>query len=368
MKNRLILGLIFLSFSLIVFLLINNAHSALADQGGVVISAQVAAVCGDGQTEIGEACDDGANNGQYGYCKVDCSGSGPRCGDGVVHAGQGEECDDGNVVSNDGCSASCVIEESFALPPATPPTFNPYYPSFKETKVIFKGRAYPLAEIVILQDGRIVKTITADQQADFETEIVNLSGGLHHFGFWAEDNQGRQSITFSLAVTVSESMITTIKGILLPPTIELLPSSLKHGEVLNILGQTTPQADIQLDISQEGGSLVLSKRLTADENGDWLYVLDSSGLEKGSYFVKAKAETKQALSSIYSRIVSFSLDEKESKLLCPSADLNNDGRVDLVDFSILLYWWGANNVCCDQNQDDAVDLIDFSIMMYYWTG
>lgn len=34
----------------------------------------------------------------------------PHCGDGMVQADQGEQCDDGNAVSGDGCSSTCQSE------------------------------------------------------------------------------------------------------------------------------------------------------------------------------------------------------------------------------------------------------------------
>ncbi|MCW5832191.1 MAG: DUF4215 domain-containing protein [Labilithrix sp.] len=65
-------------------------------------------VCGDGIKTRTEACDDGAakNTGGYGKCNADCT-LGPRCGDGVVQAQEGEECDDGNLVDGDSCSSKC---------------------------------------------------------------------------------------------------------------------------------------------------------------------------------------------------------------------------------------------------------------------
>jgi cysteine-rich repeat protein len=62
----------------------------------------------------GETCDDGINDGSYGSCSVDCQ-DGPRCGDGVVQADAGEECDFGAnnedpfSVSYGGCTTTCLI-------------------------------------------------------------------------------------------------------------------------------------------------------------------------------------------------------------------------------------------------------------------
>lgn len=52
-----------------------------------------------------------------------------------------------------------------------------------------------------------------------------------------------------------------------------------------------------------------------------------------------------------------------------TADFTKDGKIDLVDFSILLFNWGLpDNPIYDLNNDAVVDIIDFSIFLYYWTG
>ncbi|MEZ4225409.1 MAG: DUF4215 domain-containing protein [Polyangiaceae bacterium] len=63
--------------------------------------------CGDGIQGAGETCDDGPNNGQYGYCNANCTGLGPRCGDSVKNGP--EECDDGNSSNTDGCTNVCKL-------------------------------------------------------------------------------------------------------------------------------------------------------------------------------------------------------------------------------------------------------------------
>jgi MYXO-CTERM domain-containing protein len=64
--------------------------------------------CGDGILNAGEVCDDGANNGSYGYCLADCSGPGPYCGDGIADIPH-EECDDGNTDNTDACVVGCML-------------------------------------------------------------------------------------------------------------------------------------------------------------------------------------------------------------------------------------------------------------------
>jgi len=84
---------------------------------GDVVSAQIrstvatascltpAGDCGNGVVEAGEQCDDGnlvAGDGCSASCRLEV------CGNGIRDAG--EQCDDGNTVSGDGCSAGCRLE------------------------------------------------------------------------------------------------------------------------------------------------------------------------------------------------------------------------------------------------------------------
>jgi cysteine-rich repeat protein len=84
----------------------------------------VVSSCGNGQKEAGEDCDDGnllSGDGceadcivQAGYeCNLDDSGRSicQSCGNGVLEGT--ESCDDGNRVSGDGCSATCETEEGW---------------------------------------------------------------------------------------------------------------------------------------------------------------------------------------------------------------------------------------------------------------
>jgi cysteine-rich repeat protein len=62
--------------------------------------------CGNGVIEVGEDCDDGANNSDTASdaCRRDCTN--PFCGDGIVDSN--EDCDDANDVDNDNCTNTCA--------------------------------------------------------------------------------------------------------------------------------------------------------------------------------------------------------------------------------------------------------------------
>ncbi len=67
------------------------------------------AVCGDGQVEGDEQCDDGINDGAYGGCLEDCSAPAGRCGDGVLQAEANEACDNGDGNGSTSCNAWCQV-------------------------------------------------------------------------------------------------------------------------------------------------------------------------------------------------------------------------------------------------------------------
>jgi len=52
-----------------------------------------------------------------------------------------------------------------------------------------------------------------------------------------------------------------------------------------------------------------------------------------------------------------------------TGDANNDGKVDIIDFNLLMVNWGNNptNLAADLNGDGKVDIFDFNILMVNWT-
>lgn len=75
-----------------------------------VTAVPISDVCGNGYMEGLEQCDDGNllnNDGCSNQCLIEIPAA--ICGNGVLEAE--EQCDDGNVLNGDGCSDQCVIVE-----------------------------------------------------------------------------------------------------------------------------------------------------------------------------------------------------------------------------------------------------------------
>jgi hypothetical protein len=250
------------------------------------------------------------------------------------------------------------------LPPPPPP------PPIIRTRVILQGRAHPLSSVTILKDGRIIGIVTADSLANFRKEIVDITPGIRTFGIWAQDIYERRSLTLSFTTNVRAEMITVINGLFLSPTIDLDRITIPRGETLNILGITAPQSDVSIFINS---SPQIIRETQAGDDGVWFYAFNTLPLEEGSYSVRVRATCPEGLQSPFSGALAFTVGEKVPEIIYPQiiypqADLNEDGRINLIDLSILLFWWGKFDPRVDQNGDKIINLIDFSIMMYWWTG
>lgn len=268
------------------------------------------------------------------------------------------------------CNTDCTFDISGCVTATPPPSGGGggggSYIAPTETKVIIKGKAYPQAEITLLSDGKIEATAKAGSLANFSFDITGITSGVYTFSLWAVDKDSRRSITFSFTTNVAKNMTTTVSGIFLPPTIELSKTKLQIGEILSIYGQTAPESKIE--ISVESLEAIIG-RTVASEAGDWEYSFDTTHLDDGSHTARAKAVSPSGLTSTFSHTLIFAVGGENVIMMMEKGDINTDERVNLVDFSILLYNWGVpKSPAADLNDDGKVNLTDFSIMLYYWTG
>jgi len=251
--------------------------------------------------------------------------------------------------------------------------YLPYVPLPGAPGVIFVGFAYPNTDVNVLKDGQAVGLIKADAKGVFNGFLSNLTQGTYSFGLWAKDYLGNKSITYSSTFFIQEGTQTTVSDIIIAPSIVVNSQS---SILLNVYGETASLADVEVWLYPKKTTAVLATEITkasstADINGKWSLNIDTSKLKSGQYLVKARASVAGAGTSAFSQVLEYNLNvtaEEKPAGACAGGDLNHDGKVNIVDFSILLYNWNTADACADQNNSGKVDLIDFSIMMFYWTG
>ncbi len=171
---------------------------------------------------------------------------------------------------------------------------------------------------------------------------------------------------FSLSLSLSLSLILLV-----------FPALAYHGIPVTVIGKTAHDALVTARIPK----LQFSQAKLADEEGNFIFTFND--VPRGVYLLRVSAikngsanETAQLLGVPESEAVTqMTLSEialpleRVKPIKKEKADLNGDGRVDLVDLSILLFYWSSPirsqpaNPDADLNGDGAVNLKDLSLLI-----
>lgn len=244
------------------------------------------------------------------------------------------------------------------------------------TGIRFSGYAYPLSEVTILKDGDIVVQTIAGGDAQFSVRLSDLASGSYNFSVYGTDKDGIRSTPFSFPVFITQGATVDITGIFITPTIDTDKSQVKQGDDIVIFGQTTPESNVTIQVNSNNQ---LFANATSDRNGVYLYNFNTAPLELGNHSTKSKTLLENGQSSGYGRQIGFVVGNenvlKEAGVGTCHADLNDDARVNLTDFSIAAFWYKKtlNTSIIEKeknclNGDGIINLTDFSIMAFYWTG
>ncbi len=236
-------------------------------------------------------------------------------------------------------------------------------------EVVLSGMAYPNTKVTILKDGRVVGTTVADPGATFNITVSDLSSGDYTFGVYAEDVNGLKSPTSSFPVAVTESITVTIDNIFLAPTIAVDSTQVKKGDPISIFGTTAPNASVSVHVHSAQEFI---NTISATSVGRWFKQFDTSVLELGDHVTFSRSSANNLVTD-QSNTVAFVVGDSTIKadLNYKRSDLNNDGFVNIIDFSMLLYYWYQTPPAtskADINKSGLVDITDLSIMLYDWTG
>ena len=239
-----------------------------------------------------------------------------------------------------------------------------------DARVLISGYAYPRAEVTFLVDGQIADRVTANANGVYSVTLDEIARGAYTFGVYATGPGGTKSSTFSTSFTVSGGRTSTLSNINVAPSIEVNPDPVNPGQTLTFSGYALPNSTVTIENGRQRNSIKRTITVTADSSGEWSTTLDTGSFSQGTYEVRAKSEQAGGAQTAFSEYTYYGVGQEADVPL--NTDLNRDGRVNLTDFSILLFWWNGNggdsDPPADINRDGRVNLTDFSILLFNWTG
>ena len=237
---------------------------------------------------------------------------------------------------------------------------------------VMSGWAFPNAKLTLLKDGAVATTLIANPNGSFQITLNGLHNGPYQLSLFAEDPNGVISSSHVINLLVNNNQNYNFTNIIIPPTITANPTSVSLNASYTVSGYAPAGSSVAVSVPNLNTTIGTA---TADSNG--FYQLNLIGnLPPGVQALRARA-TLNGFGSLYSRpvLVQFYLPGQVPIPPPPAqlgvcVDYNKDRRVNLIDFSILLFWFGkpATPPTIDCNRDRVIDIKDFSILMYFWTG
>lgn len=236
-----------------------------------------------------------------------------------------------------------------------------------ETATRFSGLAYPFAPVTISKQGVEVITVTSDSNGYFTATLTEEYNETILYSVIARDILGNRSLLLNYPIAVRTGYLTHLSGILFAPTVVLDKRETTLNGDITISGYALPDRDV--DIIINGDEKKAFERKT-NSDGTYKYILNLSGLPKGEYTISIKYKGDERQSKLVKFVIGDKVLLNEDLLETLPGDCNTDGVINLIDFSVLAFWYKKPNppICVDVKRDNIVDLIDFSILAYFWTG
>lgn len=234
------------------------------------------------------------------------------------------------------------------------------------SNVVLSGWTAPQSTVRIMRDGVLEKSVQARLDGSFRADITGLERGLYTFAASTLDPDGTRSATVSTTLTLTQGTNNTVTDIMIPPTIALDTESVAKGEDAQVRGRGVPNARVDISVTPFGGTPTVLTSTTTPA-GAWSLLIPARLLPEGTAAVKARVSAGFARQSSYGSTLYLGVGGPPVKPQTGATDLSGDGKVNLIDFSIMLTGWGKAGPG-DINGDGTVNLADFSILLFAWTG
>jgi hypothetical protein len=240
-----------------------------------------------------------------------------------------------------------------------------------DARVVISGYAFPNSTVTFLVDGDIAETTRSNGSGNYSVTLDSIAKGVYTFGVYGEGPDKIKSSTFSTSFTVIGARTSELTNINVSPSVKASPDPVQPGQALTVSGYALPNSIVLIQHSKQRAKMQTELSTTADGSGKWSATIDTGSFVKGTYQVRAKSTRESDnIATNFSEFTYFGVGEQAEGKLNP--DLSRDGKTNLTDFSILLFWWntagGDSNPPADINSDGKVTLTDFSILLFNWTG
>jgi hypothetical protein len=303
----------------------------------------------------------------------------PGCGDGVIQAG--EQCDGSNLggascslqgftAGSLSCStactfitASCFIDESRGVGSESTrfERENPPFTPVTDSNVIISGYFEPAGRVSILKDGILSGTTFADASGRWQLTLSGLVEQTYLFQVIGTSYTGTQVYSETFFTRVLADATTKVSAIVLAP--QFLIRTIDSKTIL----ETRAIPDSRITVLVDGRE-VIYYAVPVDYD-------DSIRIDLSSFLLQPTHTIAVAVSLATKRILTpeylYTKNSEPAATPCTErADVSKDCQVNFIDFLIARAWYLVAPItqAFDLDQSGRIDLVDFSIMAYYWTG
>lgn len=233
------------------------------------------------------------------------------------------------------------------------------------TGVIFSGYAYPNATVNIWKNGSPLTTTTSNDTGYFTIKLDEDYTPSTLYTLYAEDSLQRRSLLLNYPVAIKTGALTRVTNILFPPTLVIDKTQAKESDSLTVSGYAIPNKSLSVIIE---GSQSKQITTTSSSEGTYQFAVPLTGLPKGNYTIYLQYTDDIKGSTVIAFTIANSTVPTTDTTVSLLGDCNADEVINLVDFSVMAFWYGKDNPpkCVDTNNDGIINLVDFSILAFYW--
>lgn len=233
----------------------------------------------------------------------------------------------------------------------------------KVSQVSFSGRAYPganLSIVAVKEKDQVIKKDSSSPNGTFEIVFTGLSSGARSYALLVQDKDGRTAQTKIYDLNLlDEGSELNVNNIIVSPTVGFPRQTITKGDFLTIVGYAIPKSSIKIEIDGQA----INAQLVSEVDGSYKYLFNTALLSLGNHTVRVRQTTPDGLQSEFSPQKVFFT----TNLTVPKTDFNNDGKLNISDWSIFLSRWFSADTKVkmqnDLNGDGKLDASDFSIFI-----